>query len=264
MGFTDKIKAKAAELGLDTKAQLAKEKAAAAADGNRGKIADAVQKAGATVNEKTGGKYADKVAKAQGAAMSGVDKVAASGTGAASTTTGNFGDQAVGTDAAIDRTVGQDGLRTANDQFGGESPVDRAIGADAPTSSLDPNTSFSVEQDDASTTGIGTHDVRDAEIDNAAITDPEINSVSGEDRGATDSFGNKGFDAQGPGNQGFGSDTNDTFGTSNDLRDVDVDNAAVTDPEINSVRGGDAGNETPMRRVGDGLPEDGPHGDTLR
>ena len=90
MGFTDKLKAKAAELGLDEKAQLAKEKAAAAADGNRGKIADAVQRAGATVNEKTGGKYADKITKAQDAAMTGVDKVAATGTaaGAAGTTTG--------------------------------------------------------------------------------------------------------------------------------------------------------------------------------
>lgn len=252
MGFTDKLKAKAAELGLDEKAQLVKEKAAAAADGNRGKIADAVQKAGATVNDKTGGKYADKVAKAQGAAMTGVDKVAATGTaaGARGTTTGDFGDTTVGSEEAIDRAIGQDGTKTADDQFGGESAVDRAVGADAPTSSLDPNTAF--------------------DVDNEPVTDPEINSVHGE----ADGLGENRTTTD-----GFGGDAG-----ADDVRNADVDNAAVTDPEINSVDGlgddadtgeamtdpeitalsGEAEQENAVRRVGDGLPEDGPHGDTLR
>jgi hypothetical protein len=252
MGFTDKLKAKAAELGLGEKAQLAKKKAAAAADGNRGKIADAVQKAGATVNDKTGGKYADKVAKAQGAAMTGVDKVAATGTaaGARGTTTGDFGDTTVGSEEAIDRAIGQDGTKTADDQFGGESAVDRAVGADAPTSSLDPNTAF--------------------DVDNEPVTDPEINSVHGE----ADGLGENRTTTD-----GFGGDAG-----AHDVRNADVDNAAVTDPEINSVDGlgddadtgeamtdpeitalsGEAEQENAVRRVGDGLPEDGPHGDTLR
>ena len=254
MGFTDKLRAKAAELGLDQKAQLAKEKAAAAADGNREKIAEAVQKAGATVNDKTGGKYADKVAKAQDAAMTGVDKVSATGaaTGAAGTTTGDFGDTAVGSEEAIDRAIGQDGLQTADDQFGGESAVDRAVGADAPTSSLDPNTAYSVD-------------------DNEPVTDPEINSVHGE----ADGLGENRTTTD-----GFGDDAG-----ARDVRNADIDNAAVTDPEINSVNGdfgddadtgealadpevtalsGEAEQENAVRRVGDGLPEDGPHGDTLR
>lgn len=263
MGFFDKIKAKATELGLDEKAQLAKAKAVAAADGNRDKIAGAVSKAGDTVNQKTGGKYADKVAKAQGAAMSGVGKVAAqgSGTSASGTTTGNFADDAVSTDSAIDRTIGQDGMRTADDTFGGESPVERAIGADAPTTSFD--ASSSPEQPAGGTTG----------IDNAPVTDPEINSIRGEDRGATDTFGNKGFDAQGPGeslgrsfDEQRDTSADDTFGGTGggfgtgDVRDAE----ALTDPEINSTRNDFTEGDTTVRRVGEDLPEDGPHGDTLR
>lgn len=166
MSFMDKIKAKATELGLDEKAALAKEKAAAAADANRDKIAGAVDKAGQAVDTKTGGKYSDKIIKAQDAALKGVDKVAEQGTGTAAgagagTTTGSFGETAVGSEHAYDadlaaggqdsgetatqRTVGQDGMSTADDQSRGESPVERAIGADAPTSSLDPHTSFQSE-----------------------------------------------------------------------------------------------------------------------
>lgn len=168
MSFMDKIRAKATELGLDEKAALAKEKAAAAADANRDKIAGAVDKAGATVDSKTGGKYSDKISKAQGAALKGVDKVAEQGAAAgaaagagAGTTTGSFGETAVGSERAYDadlaagaqdsgetatqRTIGQDGMSAADDQSRGENPVERAIGADAPSSSLDPNTSYQGE-----------------------------------------------------------------------------------------------------------------------
>lgn len=275
MGFIDKIKAKATELGLDEKAQLAKEKAVAAADGNRDKIAGAVSKAGDAVNEKTGGKYADKVAKAQGAAMSGVDKVAAQGSGASAsaTTTGTFAGDAVGTDSAIDRSIGQDGLGTANDSLGGESPVERAIGADAPTTSFDTSASSGAQSGDAATTGVGTHDLRETGVDNAPVTDPEINSIRGEDRGATDTFGNKDFDAQGPGeslgrsfDEQRDTGVNDTFGGQGDGLGADEarDAGALTDPEINSIRGDSAEGDASMHRVGEELPEDGPHGDTLR
>lgn len=273
MGFIDKIKAKATELGLDEKAQLAKEKAVAAADGNRDKIAGAVSKAGDAVNEKTGGKYADKVAKAQGAAMSGVDKVAASGTNSSATTTGGLRDDAVGTDAAIDRSIGQDGLGTAGETSGGESPVERAIGADAPTTSFDTSATSSAQPVDAAT-GVGTHDVREPSIDNAPVTDPEINSVRGENRGATDTFGNDDVDAQGAGeslgrsfDEQRATSVNDSFGGQENAfgREGTRDADALADPETTSLQGDSVEGDAPVRRVGEDLPEDGgPHGDALR
>ena len=59
------------------------------------------------------------------------------------------------------------------------------------------------------------------------MTDPEINSVNGD----------------------FGDDA-DT-------------GEALADPEVTALSG-EAEQENAVRRVGDGLPEDGPHGDTLR
>ena len=127
MSFMDKIKAKATELGLDEKAALAKEKAAAAAESNRDKIAGAVDKAGATVDSKTGGKYSDKISKAQGAALKGVDKVAEQGAGAgagagAGTTTGSFGEAAVGSERAYDADL------AAGAQDSGETATHRRPG----------------------------------------------------------------------------------------------------------------------------------------
>lgn len=260
MAFFDKLKAKASELGLDEKAALAKEKAAAAADANRGKIAGAVDKAASAVNDKTDGKYADKVAKAQDAAKQGVDKVAASGTaaGATGTTTGDFASTSVGSERAYDadlasgsgtsgqqetvidfdpnetatqRTIGQDGLDTADDQFADESDVQRAIGADAPTSSFDTGTSFSAEN---------------ADVTNAPITDPEINearSAGGHDTTSTPTR-EAGLDAQRD-----ATSFDQASASAGSADDVVRNNEPVTDPEIN--------------RIG-GLPEDGPHGNTLR
>lgn len=53
-----------------------REKLAGYVDENRGKLAEYVEKAGAFVDEKTEGKYHDKVSKAQDAANSAVAKLA--------------------------------------------------------------------------------------------------------------------------------------------------------------------------------------------
>ena len=87
MGFMDKLKQKAEEYDLQGKAdklaeqiekgtQQAVEKAGELAHDNRDKIATGIDKAGATFDERTQGKYADKVAKAKDLAAKGVDKVA--------------------------------------------------------------------------------------------------------------------------------------------------------------------------------------------
>lgn len=87
MSFLDKLKKKAEELDLKTKAdQLAeqakeaahqaKEKAGELAHENRDKVGDLVDKAGAVIDDKTGGKYTDKITKAKEQVAKGVDKVA--------------------------------------------------------------------------------------------------------------------------------------------------------------------------------------------
>lgn len=87
MSFLDKLKHKAEELDLPTKAnqladqakeaaQQAKEKAGELAHENRGRIEDLADKAGHAIDERTGGKYADKIAKAKEQVTRGVDKVA--------------------------------------------------------------------------------------------------------------------------------------------------------------------------------------------
>ncbi|TQJ08919.1 antitoxin [Lapillicoccus jejuensis] len=87
MGFMDKLKQKADEYDLQGKAdklaqqiekgtQQAVEKAGELAHENRDKIATGIDKAGATFDERTQGKYSDKVAKAKDLAAKGVDKVA--------------------------------------------------------------------------------------------------------------------------------------------------------------------------------------------
>ncbi|MEO7131729.1 MAG: antitoxin [Dermatophilaceae bacterium] len=87
MSLFDKIKQKAEDLGLPEKAgqvqeaatkaaAQAKEKAGDFAEQNKDKVAGALDKATQVIDEKTDGKYHDKVAKATGAVAKGVDKVA--------------------------------------------------------------------------------------------------------------------------------------------------------------------------------------------
>lgn len=89
MSFTDKIKAKAEELDLKSKAAKAQEvaqKAAHQAAEKAGELADKhgdkvtaqagkiADKAATAVDAKTGGKYSDKIEKAKGAVVDGVAK----------------------------------------------------------------------------------------------------------------------------------------------------------------------------------------------
>lgn len=87
MTFMDKLKRRAEELDLQRKAdqlavaatkaaQQAKEKAAELADENRDKVGSVLDKAGAAIDERTQGKYADRVAKAKVQVAKGVDKLA--------------------------------------------------------------------------------------------------------------------------------------------------------------------------------------------
>ena len=87
MSFLDKMKKKAEELELDKKAKDLQQAAAAAAKQARGKAGDLtaqnrekidgyVEKAATTIDTKTDGKYADKVARAKQTVGKGVDKVA--------------------------------------------------------------------------------------------------------------------------------------------------------------------------------------------
>jgi ElaB/YqjD/DUF883 family membrane-anchored ribosome-binding protein len=91
MSFLDdvsrKVKQKAEEWDVQGKAEKlaaevdkvaheAKDKAAELADDNRGKIRENLDKAGAKIDERTDGKYADKVAKAKDTVAGGVDKLA--------------------------------------------------------------------------------------------------------------------------------------------------------------------------------------------
>jgi hypothetical protein len=76
MKFSD-LKAKAEQLGVDKAVKQAAEKAAQLAAENKGTVSTWVDKAGRTVDEKTGGKYTDKVEKAKTGVTGGVDKLAA-------------------------------------------------------------------------------------------------------------------------------------------------------------------------------------------
>ena len=90
MTVTDQIVQAAKDLGLPPKTEhyirsadkavtSAVQKAAAYADSNRDTLAGYVDKAGAFVDERTGGKYHDKVTKAAAAAATGVTKLAEKG-----------------------------------------------------------------------------------------------------------------------------------------------------------------------------------------
>lgn len=99
MSFLDKLKKKAEELDLETKAKHLQEQAAAAAKQarekagdfaveNREKIDGLVETAAAKIDAKTEGKYADKVAKVKEQVGHGVDKVAEGHTSGPTTATG--------------------------------------------------------------------------------------------------------------------------------------------------------------------------------
>jgi hypothetical protein len=99
MSFMDKLKKKAEELDLETKARhlqdaatqaakQAREKAGDYAAQNREKIDGYVETATSKIDEKTEGKYADKVAKVRQHVDRGVDKVAEGHTSGPTTATG--------------------------------------------------------------------------------------------------------------------------------------------------------------------------------
>ena len=99
MSFMDKLKKKAEELDLETKAKQlqdaatqaakqAREKAGDYTAQNREKIDGYVETATTKIDEKTEGKYADKVAKVKEHVGRGVDKVAEGHTSGPSTATG--------------------------------------------------------------------------------------------------------------------------------------------------------------------------------
>ncbi len=86
-GFMDRAKAKAKEWDLGGKAEKvaaevgkaageAKDKAAVYADENRDKVSGMLDKAGATIDERTEGKYSDRIAKAKDQVSKGVGKLA--------------------------------------------------------------------------------------------------------------------------------------------------------------------------------------------
>lgn len=87
MKITDQIKAKAEELDLQGKFEdlsekakhglaEAKSKAGTVAHESKDKVEGLLEKAGSTIDEKTDGKYADKVAKVKSKTTELVDKVA--------------------------------------------------------------------------------------------------------------------------------------------------------------------------------------------
>lgn len=87
MSFLDKVKQEAEKLDLQQKADdltkaankaahAATEKAGEVAHQQRHKVEEVLDKAGKAVNEKTEGKYADKVATVKDTVTKGVDKLA--------------------------------------------------------------------------------------------------------------------------------------------------------------------------------------------
>ncbi len=87
MGFMDRVKQKAEQYDLQGKAEQfadvvekttkdAVEKAGEVAHDNRGKVTSGLDKVGEKIDQRTDGKYHDKVAKAKGTVTKGVDKLA--------------------------------------------------------------------------------------------------------------------------------------------------------------------------------------------
>jgi hypothetical protein len=131
---TDKLIAKAKELGLppqtedflrqaDRAVTEAVHKAGTYTDENRDKISAALDKAGRAVDEKTQGKYSDKIAKARLQAEKGIAKLAEQRTPAAGTPAGGADPALDGLDEVTDTVVPpKPTWATVDDQVRGEDP----------------------------------------------------------------------------------------------------------------------------------------------
>ncbi|HPF75267.1 MAG TPA: antitoxin [Phycicoccus elongatus] len=131
---TDKLIAKAKELGLppqtedflrqaDLAVTEAVQKAGTYTDENRDKISAALDKAGRAVDEKTQGKYSDKIAKARLQAEKGIAKLAEQRTPAAGTPAGSADPALDGLDEVTDTVVPpKPTWATVDDQVRGEDP----------------------------------------------------------------------------------------------------------------------------------------------
>ncbi len=147
MSFLDKLKKKAEELDLETKAKHLQEQAAAAAKQarekagdfaveNREKIDGYVETAAAKIDEKTEGKYADKVAKVKEQVGHGVDKVAEGHTSGPTTATGAAAaagatDVTGGDPYPVDPESPTADPAAGQDDSGPVTPVDSGFGAAA-------------------------------------------------------------------------------------------------------------------------------------
>jgi hypothetical protein len=143
MSFLDKLKHKADEMGLKEKAdhlaeeakkmaEQAKEKAGDLAAENKDKVESVLDKAGAKIDEKTEGKYSDKIAKAKEQVAKGVDKIAEGGTHSTPTTeggttgTGSAGTTFPGTGAGAGAAAGA--AAAAGAGAAGAAPSDGLLG----------------------------------------------------------------------------------------------------------------------------------------
>jgi hypothetical protein len=93
MNVNDQLKAKIDEIDVDAKLtqlgetaaaimQTAKEQAASLIQDNRAKVDELIEKATSAIDEKTEGKYHDKVVKAKASFVTGLDKLQEAGAGA--------------------------------------------------------------------------------------------------------------------------------------------------------------------------------------
>ena len=131
---TDKLIAKAKELGLppqtedflrqaDLAVTEAVQKAGTYTDENRDKISAALDKAGRAVDEKTQGKYSDKIAKARLQAEKGIAKLAEQRPPAAGPPAGSADPALDGLDEVTDTVVPpKPTWATVDDQVRGEDP----------------------------------------------------------------------------------------------------------------------------------------------
>lgn len=132
--IAEKLVAKAKELGLppqsetfirqaDTAVTDAVRKTAAYTEQNREKISSALDKAERAVDEKTQGKYSDKIAKARLQAEKGIAKLAEQRTPAAGTPAGSADPALDGLDEVTDTVVPpKPTWATVDDQVRGEDP----------------------------------------------------------------------------------------------------------------------------------------------
>src|SRR6476469_6028006 len=147
MSFMDELKKKAEELDLETKdkqlqdaatqaAKQAREKAGDYTAQNREKIDGYVETATTKIDEKTEGKYADKVAKVRHHVDRGVDKVAEGHTSGPTTATGAAAaagatDVTGGEPYPVDPAAPVPGSGSAAGSDAAATPVDSGFGAAA-------------------------------------------------------------------------------------------------------------------------------------